>query len=155
MGGTFPAAAQIRQPRQANGHAVGAKISVKIGNRTIVRDVQIGAGQTYQESKRYAPGEKAVVTRLPWAKLGITICYDMRFPGLYRDLAQAGAQFMAVPSAFTVPTGTAHWHTLLRARAIESQCFVLAAAQTGQHKISQGRIKLKFKLIRFNHKISI
>lgn len=97
-------------------------------------DVQIGAGQTYQESKRYTPGEKAVVTRLPWAKLGITICYDMRFPALYRALAKAGAEVIAVPSSFTVPTGKAHWHALLRARAIESQCFILAAAQAGHHE---------------------
>jgi len=97
-------------------------------------DVQIGAGQTYQESKRYQPGEQAVLSDLPWAKLGITICYDMRFPALYRALAKAGAEVIAVPSSFTVPTGKAHWHALLRARAIESQCFVLAAAQAGHHE---------------------
>ncbi len=97
-------------------------------------DVQIGEGQTYRESKRYAPGTASVLADLPWGTLGITICYDMRFPGLYRALAKAGAELIAVPSSFTVPTGKAHWHTLLRARAIETQCFVLAAAQAGDHE---------------------
>lgn len=97
-------------------------------------DVQIGEGQTYRESKRYAPGSTSVLADLPWATLGITICYDMRFPALYRALAKAGAEVIAVPSSFTVPTGKAHWHTLLRARAIESQCFILAAAQAGDHE---------------------
>lgn len=97
-------------------------------------DVQIGEGQTYRESKRYAPGKSGVLAELPWTTLGLTICYDMRFPALYRALAKAGAEVIAVPSSFTVPTGKAHWHTLLRARAIESQCFVLAAAQAGDHE---------------------
>lgn len=97
-------------------------------------DVQIGEGQTYRESKRYAPGNAGVLADLPWGTLGITICYDMRFPALYRALAKAGAEIVAVPSSFTVPTGKAHWHTLLRARAIETQCFVLAAAQAGDHE---------------------
>lgn len=97
-------------------------------------DVQIGEGQNYRESKRYAPGTASVLADLPWGTLGITICYDMRFPGLYRALAKAGAEMIAVPSSFTVPTGKAHWHTLLRARAIETQCFVLAAAQAGDHE---------------------
>lgn len=97
-------------------------------------DVQISEGQTYQESKRYAPGKHGILVDLPWATLGITICYDMRFPALYRALAKAGANVIAVPSSFTVPTGKAHWHTLLRARAIESQCFILAAAQAGDHE---------------------
>lgn len=97
-------------------------------------DVAIGEGETYRESKRYAPGRSAVLTALPWGTLGISICYDMRFPGLYRELAQAGADILAIPSSFTVPTGKAHWHTILRARAIENQCFVLAAAQAGDHE---------------------
>ncbi len=97
-------------------------------------DVQIGEGQTYRESKRYAPGQAGVLADLPWGTLGITICYDMRFPGLYRALAKAGAEILAVPSSFTVPTGKAHWHAILRARAIENQCFVLAAAQAGDHE---------------------
>ena len=97
-------------------------------------DVAVDPDNKYSESRRYDPGSKAVVTSLPWGKLGLTICYDMRFPGLYRNLAKAGADVIAVPSAFTVPTGKAHWHALLRARAIEAQCFVLAAAQVGEHE---------------------
>jgi deaminated glutathione amidase len=100
-------------------------------------DVQIGEGQVYRESKRYAPGKSGVLAELPWTTLGITICYDMRFPALYRALAKAGAEVIAVPSSFTVPTGKAHWHTLLRARAIESQCFILAAAQAGHHECNR------------------
>ncbi len=100
-------------------------------------DVNLPNGETYRESRNYAPGDTAVLADLPWGKLGMTICYDMRFPGLYRALAHAGATMIAVPAAFTVPTGKAHWHTLLRARAIETQCFVFAAAQAGTH--SNGR----------------
>ena len=96
-------------------------------------DVDLPNGEKYRESRSFAPGDTAVVAELPWGKLGLTICYDMRFPGLYRALAQAGATMIAVPAAFTVPTGKAHWHTLLRARAIETQCFVFAAAQAGTH----------------------
>jgi len=97
-------------------------------------DVDISKGDSYWESKRYEPGNKAVIASLPWGELGMTICYDMRFPGLYRALAHAGAHFIAVPSAFTIPTGKAHWHALLRARAIETQCYILAAAQSGKHQ---------------------
>ena len=100
-------------------------------------DVDIPDGQSYFESKRFRPGEQAVLADLPWAKLGLSICYDLRFPALYRSLAQAGAQVLAVPAAFTQFTGQAHWHTLLRARAIETGCFVLAPAQCGEH--AQGR----------------
>lgn len=97
-------------------------------------DVELPGGESYRESRSFEPGGKAVLVDLPWGSLGLTICYDMRFPALYRALAQAGAQMLAVPSAFTVPTGQAHWHALLRARAIEAQCFVLAAAQVGNHE---------------------
>ncbi|MEM7427051.1 MAG: carbon-nitrogen hydrolase family protein [Pseudomonadota bacterium] len=97
-------------------------------------DVELGGGESYLESKRYEPGERAVMAALPWAKLGMTICYDMRFPALFRTLAQAGAGVLTVPSAFTVPTGKAHWHTLLRARAIDAGAYVLAAAQSGEHE---------------------
>jgi len=96
-------------------------------------DVDLPNGEKYRESRNFAPGDTAVLADLPWGRLGITICYDMRFPGLYRALAHAGATMIAVPAAFTVPTGRAHWHTLLRARAIETQCFVFAAAQAGTH----------------------
>ncbi|MEM6500073.1 MAG: carbon-nitrogen hydrolase family protein [Pseudomonadota bacterium] len=98
-------------------------------------DVDVDSENRFNESRRYDAGDRAVIADLPWGKLGITICYDMRFPALYRSLAKAGAQIIAVPSAFTVPTGEAgHWLTLLRARAIEAQCYVLAAAQAGEHE---------------------
>lgn len=97
-------------------------------------DVQLANGESYRESASYQPGESAPVAELPWGKLGITICYDMRFPALHRALAESGAQFLTMPSAFTKPTGEAHWHTLLRARAIENGAFVFAAAQGGVHE---------------------
>ncbi len=97
-------------------------------------DIDLGNGESYRESANYQPGDSAVLTDLPWGRLGMTICYDVRFPSLYRALAEAGASFLAVPSAFTKKTGEAHWHTLLRARAIENGCFVFAAAQTGLHE---------------------
>jgi predicted amidohydrolase len=97
-------------------------------------DVTLPNGEIYRESKNFRPGHEAVVAQLPWGKLGVTICYDLRFPGLYRALAQAGAELLAIPAAFTRPTGQAHWHTLMRARAIENGCFVLAAAQAGKHE---------------------
>lgn len=91
-------------------------------------------GETYRESAEIAPGEKAVLAETPWGGLGLTICYDVRFPHLYRGLAQRGAVMLTVPAAFTETTGKVHWHTLLRARAIENGCFVFAAAQTGEHE---------------------
>lgn len=97
-------------------------------------DVDLGGGERYEESVNYQPGAEAVVADLPWGPLGFSICYDLRFPQLYRALARAGAIFIAIPAAFTRPTGMAHWHTLLRARAIESQAFVFAAAQGGMHE---------------------
>jgi predicted amidohydrolase len=96
-------------------------------------DVRLPGGESYRESKNYQPGASAVLATLPWGSLGLTVCYDLRFPHLYRALAKAGADFLAVPSAFTRKTGEAHWHVLLRARAIENGCFVLAAAQAGRH----------------------
>lgn len=97
-------------------------------------DVDLPGGESYRESKNYRPGERAVVAVLPWGGLGLSICYDLRFPHLYRALAKSGAKFLAIPAAFTKVTGEAHWHTLLRARAIECQCFVFAAAQGGRHE---------------------
>jgi predicted amidohydrolase len=97
-------------------------------------DVDLANGESYRESNSYQPGETAVVSDLPWGRLGLSICYDLRFPNLYRALAEAGASFLTVPSAFTRQTGEAHWQTLLRARAIENGCFVLAAAQGGAHE---------------------
>lgn len=101
-------------------------------------DVELGNGETYRESAAFRPGEEAVTADLPEARLGLTICYDMRFASLYRALGQAGAAIITVPAAFTVPTGRAHWQTLLRARAIETGCFILAAAQSGHHAVSEG-----------------
>jgi predicted amidohydrolase len=97
-------------------------------------DIDLPGGESYRESKNYQAGDLAVLAQLPWGTLGITVCYDLRFPHLYRALAKAGADFLAVPSAFTRPTGEAHWHVLLRARAIENGCFVFAAAQAGRHE---------------------
>ncbi|MGH6704716.1 MAG: carbon-nitrogen hydrolase family protein [Bradyrhizobium sp.] len=97
-------------------------------------DIDLPGGESYRESANYQPGETAVTADLPWGRLGLTICYDVRFPALYRALAESGAAFFSVPSAFTRKTGEAHWHTLLRARAIENGCFVFAAAQTGLHE---------------------
>src|ERR1043166_4188060 len=97
-------------------------------------DVDLKGGESYRESRSYRPGDLAVLTDLPWGRLGLTICYDLRFPALYRALAEAGATFLAIPSAFTRQTGEAHWHVLMRARAIETGSFVFAAAQGGQHE---------------------
>ena len=97
-------------------------------------DVDLKGGESYRESRSYRPGELAVVSDLPWGRLGLTICYDLRFPALYRALAEAGATFLSIPSAFTRQTGEAHWHVLMRARAIENGSFVFAAAQGGDHE---------------------
>jgi len=96
-------------------------------------DVDLATGESWRESSVYGPGEQAVAVDTPWARMGLSICYDMRFPDLYRVLSNAGATVLLVPAAFTVPTGQAHWHILLRARAIEAGCFVIAPAQTGRH----------------------
>jgi len=96
-------------------------------------DINLPSGETYRESNTVAPGDRAVVASLPWARIGLSVCYDLRFPQLYRSLAKAGAEILTVPSAFTETTGKAHWHVLLRARAIENACFVVAPAQGGEH----------------------
>ena len=132
-----------------HGGTLAIKVGDKIANRAFVFtpdgsvaatydkihmfDVDLGGGESYRESETFTPGSDKVLVDLPWGGLGITTCYDMRFPYLYRALAQAGAQFLAVPAAFTVPTGRAHWEVLLRARAIENGCYVFAPAQTGVH----------------------
>lgn len=132
-----------------HGGTLAIKVGDKIANRAFVFapdgvvaatydkihmfDVDLGGGESYRESETFTPGSDKVLVDLPWGGLGITTCYDMRFPYLYRALAQAGAQFLAVPAAFTVPTGRAHWEVLLRARAIENGCYVFAPAQTGAH----------------------
>jgi predicted amidohydrolase len=100
-------------------------------------DVDLAGGESYRESNAFRPGDRTMLVETPWGVLGMTVCYDLRFPLLYRSLAQAGADFLAIPSAFTVPTGKAHWHVLMRARAIENGCFVFAPAQWGEH--AEGR----------------
>ncbi|WP_306045987.1 carbon-nitrogen hydrolase family protein [Nioella sp. MMSF_3534] len=102
-------------------------------------DVNVTETETFRESDGYRPGNRAVVADTPWARFGLSICYDMRFAYLFRDLAKAGAQVLTVPAAFSPVTGKAHWETLLRARAIETGCFVIAPAQTGDHKVSTGK----------------
>jgi predicted amidohydrolase len=96
-------------------------------------DVDLPSGEKYRESNTVASGDRAVLADLPWGKIGLTICYDLRFPQLYRALAQSGALILTVPSAFTETTGNAHWHVLLRARAIENGAFIVAPAQGGTH----------------------
>jgi predicted amidohydrolase len=110
------------------------------GGRVVARydkihlfDVDLPSGEKYRESNTVAGGDKAVVADLPWCKIGLSICYDLRFPQLYRTLAKKGATLLTVPSAFTETTGKAHWHVLLRARAIENGAFVIAPAQGGKH----------------------
>ena len=109
-------------------------------------DVDLPSGESYRESATFVPGGCAYVAELPWGGLGIATCYDMRFPEQYKALARAGAKFLTAPSAFTKVTGEAHWHILLRARAIENGCFVFAAAQGGRH--ANGRTT-------FGHSIAI
>ena len=108
-------------------------------------DVDLPNGESYRESATFRPGERAVIGQTPWGGLGMTICYDLRFAYLFRALAQSGAEIITVPAAFTAPTGRAHWHTLLRARAIETGCFVLAPAQCGVH--DEGRLTYGHSLI--------
>lgn len=107
-------------------------------------DVDLPKGQSYRESSSFQAGERAVVASLPWGRLGLSICYDLRFPALYRKLAQNGAEMISVPAAFTKVTGEAHWHVLLRARAIECGAFVFAPAQVGQHKNAKGKVRETF-----------
>lgn len=102
-------------------------------NKIHLFDIDLGKGESYRESNKVIPGEQAVVTSTPWGRLGLTVCYDLRFAYLYRALAQAGAGVLTCPAAFTRTTGRAHWHTLVRARAIETGSFVIAPCQSGKH----------------------
>jgi len=104
-------------------------------------DVDVSATETYRESAGFRPGDRAVVARTPFATLGLSVCYDIRFAHLYRSLAKAGAQVLTVPAAFSPVTGAAHWETLLRARAIETGCYVLAPAQCGTHPTTTDSIR--------------
>jgi predicted amidohydrolase len=97
-------------------------------------DVDLPTGESWRESASYAPGETPVVAESPAGRIGLSVCYDLRFPDLYRALTGAGATILSIPAAFTAPTGQAHWHVLLRARAIEAGVFVVAAAQVGRHE---------------------
>ena len=108
-------------------------------------DVAIKDGQSYRESATVEPGTRAVIAQLPWGRIGLSICYDLRFPQLYRALAQGGASMLAIPAAFTHKTGEAHWHVLVRARAIETGSFVFAATQCGTH--AEGRRTFGHSLI--------
>jgi predicted amidohydrolase len=102
-------------------------------NKLHMFDIQLRNGESYLESEAIAAGDKAILASTEWGQLGMTICYDLRFGALYRALAQAGAEFITIPAAFTQTTGKAHWHTLVRARAIETGCYVLAPNQCGHH----------------------
>ena len=101
-------------------------------------DVDLPTGESWRESAVYRPGNRVVAVDTPWGRIGLTICYDLRFPDLYRALSNAGATLLLMPAAFTVPTGEAHWHVMLRARAIEAAAFVIAPAQVGKH--ADGRV---------------
>ena len=100
-------------------------------------DVDLDGGESYRESETIAPGDRAVIADTPWGRLGMSVCYDLRFPQLYRSLAKAGADFLSIPAAFTRTTGRAHWHVLQRARAIETGCYVFAPAQCGIHAMGR------------------
>jgi deaminated glutathione amidase len=135
VGGTVPLAAA------ADGRVAAASLVYNSDGERVARydkihlfDVDIpGRAESYRESAHVAPGSRATVLDTPVGKLGLSVCYDVRFPELYRHLSAAGAQLLMVPSAFTSPTGRAHWETLLRARAIENLCYVVAPAQSGFH----------------------
>lgn len=124
-----------------DGRVANASLLIDAGGKRVARydkihlfDVTIpGRDEQYRESSTVVPGRKVVVADTPVGRLGLSVCYDMRFPELYRDLVSMGAEWLAVPAAFTVPTGRAHWETLLRARAIENLCYVVAPAQVGTH----------------------
>jgi nitrilase len=135
VGGTVPLVAG------ADGRVAAASLVYDADGTRVARydkihlfDVDIpGRAESYRESANVAPGSKAALVKTPFGVLGLSVCYDIRFPELYRHLSAAGAQILAVPSAFTSPTGRAHWETLLRARAIENLCYVVAPAQSGFH----------------------
>ena len=131
----------VRSARDGDARAANRSLLVGAGGAIVARydklhvfDVDLPNGERYRESATVRPGDGAAVADTPWGRLGLTICYDIRFPHLHRQLAQAGASMIAVPAAFTAPTGEAHWETLLRARAIETGAFVLAPAQGGLHE---------------------
>ncbi|RVT69892.1 carbon-nitrogen hydrolase family protein [Agrobacterium sp. CNPSo 2736] len=133
--GSTPLRTDANEPRFVNrSHLIAPDGSIVARYDKIhLFDVALADGVIRRESDRYAPGTEAVLAQTPWGPLGLTVCYDLRFPHLFRDYAKRGARIMLVPSAFTVPTGRAHWEILLRARAIENGAFIVAAAQAGRH----------------------
>ena len=133
--------AMVKSGHEGDGRAANRSLLIDDGGGIVasydklhVFDVDLPTGERWRESEAVRPGDAAVVADTPWGRLGLTVCYDLRFPHLYRALARAGAAMLAVPAAFTVPTGEAHWETLLRARAIETGAFILAPAQGGTHE---------------------
>ena len=136
FGGAIAAGGDDDEPRYTAENPLEAEISalVNLNGTGSSRETWHAEFAFEDPAFNYQPGDAAVITDLPWGRLGMTICYDVRFPALYRALAESGASFLAVPSAFTKKTGEAHWHTLLRARAIENGCYVFAAAQGGVHE---------------------
>ncbi|QQQ17550.1 carbon-nitrogen hydrolase family protein [Brevundimonas vitis] len=131
----------VRSGHAGDDRAANRSLLIDPGGRIVARydklhvfDVDLPNGESYRESAGIRPGDAAAVAQMPWGRLGLSVCYDVRFPQLFRRLAKAGAEVIAVPAAFTVPTGRAHWETLLRARAIETGAFVLAPAQGGLHE---------------------
>ncbi len=131
----------VRSGRAGEGRAANRSLLVDSSGAITARydklhvfDVDLPNGERYRESATVRPGDRAVAADTPWGRLGLTVCYDIRFPHLHRQLAKAGASMIAIPAAFTAPTGEAHWETLLRARAIETGAFVLAPAQGGLHE---------------------
>lgn len=132
--GSMPLLADDGARRVNRSHVIAADGSIKARYDKIhMFDVSLPSGETWTESKAYAGGDELVLVDTPLGRLGLSICFDLRFPELYRALVQAGAEIISVPAAFTVSTGQAHWHILLRARAIETACHMVAAAQGGDH----------------------
>lgn len=132
--GSMPLLADDGERRVNRSHVIAADGSIRARYDKIhMFDVQLPSGENWQESAAYAGGDALSIVETPLGMLGLSICYDLRFPELYRALVDRGATLIAVPAAFTVPTGEAHWHVLLRARAIETGCHIVAAAQCGQH----------------------
>ena len=134
--------------RDADGRFANRSYLVDPGGKIVAQydkihmfDVDIDATESFRESSGYRPGTRAVTAETPFGRLGLTVCYDMRFPLLYQALARAGATILTVPAAFSPVTGAAHWHSLLRARAIETGCFVIAPAQTGTHPARRGKTR--------------
>lgn len=138
--------------RRNDGRVANRSLLVDASGRVVARydkihlfDVDLSFGESYRESAVIAPGDRVVVAATPWGRLGMSVCYDLRFPHLYRAMAKAGADYLAIPAAFTRTTGAAHWHVLARARAIETGCYVLAPAQCGTH--AEGRLTFGHSLI--------